>query len=87
MERVWFIAANLVRDNSGSPVFFVPLGTGSIIVGGNINRVVLIGVQSSSFEGADVAGMTPIEDVVDIIMKHLPNSDLYRGDPSQKPKE
>ena len=34
-----------------------------MILGGNVNRVVLVGVQSLSFAGADIAGMTPIEDV------------------------
>ena len=53
-------------------------------------RAVLIGVQSISFEGADIAGMTPVEDVFQIIKKHSPRSvdvDWYRGDPSKKPKQ
>jgi hypothetical protein len=83
LERVWFIAANLVPGNSGSPVFTYPLGTAGMSLGGG--RVMLIGVQSSSFGGADIAGMTPIADVFEIISKNLPEADLYRGDPRQKP--
>jgi hypothetical protein len=53
-----------------------------------LNRGAIIGLQSSSFNGADIAGMTPIEDVFKIIEQHtLPLSlDLYRGDETQKPK-
>lgn len=94
LERVWFIAANLVGGNSGSPVFFYPPGPGGLgaSFGGGVNNVlrpVLIGVQSLSFEGADIAGMTPVEDVFQIIKKHSPKNDMdwYRGDTSKKPKE
>ena len=93
LERVWFIAANLVGGNSGSPVFFYPPGAGGTGVsfgsgGLNVDRAALIGVQSLSFEGADIAGMTPVEDVFQIIKKHSPeNVDWYRGDPSKRPKE
>jgi hypothetical protein len=91
LERVWFIAANLVGGNSGSPVFFYPPGEGNTGIGfggPNVHRAALIGVQSSSFEGADIAGMTPVEDVFQIIKKYAPNADIdwYRGDPSQEPK-
>jgi hypothetical protein len=56
--------------------------------GPNVYRSSLIGVQSLSFEGADIAGMTPVEDVFEIIKKHgNADLDLYRGDPRQKPKE
>ncbi len=89
LERVWFIAANLVGGNSGSPIFYLPLpmclpGSGVTCTRG-LNRVALIGVQSSSFDGADIAGMIPIEDVFKIIEKHsAPEVDLYRGDESQR---
>jgi hypothetical protein len=85
LERVWFIAANLVSGNSGSPIFYVP---SAVLMGGSINRPVLIGVQSVTFEGSDIAGMTPIEDVFQIIKKYMSaDFDLYRGDPGQKPKQ
>lgn len=91
LERVWFIDANLVGGNSGSPIFYVPFpmclpGSGVTCKKG-LSRAALIGVQSSSVGGADIAGMTPIEDVFKIIEQHsYPNLDLYRGDETQKPK-
>jgi hypothetical protein len=88
LERVWFIAANLVGGNSGSPVFFYPAG--GISFGNGVDRAILIGVQAISFEGADIAGMTPIEDVFQILKKHTPQGvdfDWYRGDPTKKPKQ
>jgi hypothetical protein len=89
LERVWFIATNLVGGNSGSPIFFVPLpmclpGGGATCTRG-LSRPAIIGVQSSSVGGADIAGMTPIEDVFKIIEQHsLPNLDLYRGEETQR---
>jgi hypothetical protein len=90
-EHTWFIAANLVGGNSGSPIFYVPLpmclpGSGVTCIRG-LNRGAIIGVQSSTFDGADIAGMTPIEDVFKIIEKHsLSGLDLYTGDESKRPK-
>jgi hypothetical protein len=53
---------------------------------GDVGHPPIIGVQSSSFGGADIAGMTPIEDVFKIIEQHsLPKLDLHRGD-GVKPK-
>lgn len=85
LERVWFIAANLVPGNSGSPIFYVPFGGNGASFGGG--RTELIGIQSSSFDGADVAGMAPVDGLFGIIEQHLgANADLYRGDPQRKPK-
>ena len=89
LESAWFIAASLVGGNSGSPIFYVPLpmclpGSGMTCTRG-LNRGAVIGVQSSSFDGADVAGMTPIEDVFKIIEQHsLLGVDLYRGDETNR---
>ena len=90
LERVWFIAANLVGGNSGSPIFYVPfpicLMSGISCTKG-FSRAAIIGVQSSSFGGADIAGMTPIEDVFKIIEQRAQHElDLYRGDETQRPK-
>ena len=63
LERVWFLAANLVAGNSGSPIFYAP----PTLLTEDIKRGVVIGIQSSAFDGADIAGMTPIEDVFKII--------------------
>jgi hypothetical protein len=88
LERVWFIAANLVQGNSGSPIFYFPMGGGGVMFGGPINRPVLVGLQSESFAGADIAGMTPAEDIFKIIEKHAgPYADLYRGNLEQRPKQ
>jgi len=79
--KVWLIAANLVPGNSGSPIFHVPLGGNGISIGGT--RPVLLGVQSISFIGADVAGMTPINFVYEILQNMaFPDSNLHRGPPS-----
>lgn len=98
MVRVWFIAANLIGGNSGSPIFYAPpaLTTTSTPV----TRGVLIGVQSAAIiarsdqggnnvlEPADIAGMTPVEDLFKIFEKNLPPSaDLYRGDETKRDGE
>ncbi len=83
LERVWFIAATLVGGNSGSPIFYAP----PPLLMTNLKRGVIVGLQSSSLDGAAIAGMTPIEDVFKIIEKQAPaNLDLYRGDESKEPK-
>jgi hypothetical protein len=82
-EKVWFIAANLVGGNSGSPIYY---GPPSPFSPQGMSRGALIGVQSSSFEGADVAGMTPIEEVFKVIQAHLTDTrfDLWRGDETKR---
>jgi len=94
LVRVWYIAANLINGNSGSPIFYAPP-----FFADRVKRGVLIGLQSSSLialsnqagnnvlEPADIAGMTPVEDVFKIIEQHSsPAVDLYRGDETLKPK-
>jgi hypothetical protein len=72
----WMIAASLVPGNSGSPIYFVP----SVIQfsGKAANqRALLLGVQSTSFLGSDVAGMTPVKFVIDAIQKlNLVDADM-----------
>jgi hypothetical protein len=81
LERVWFLAANLVAGNSGSPIFYAP----PTLLTEDIKRGVVIGIQSSAFDGADIAGMTPIEDVFKIIEKGAPlEEDLFRGDETKR---
>lgn len=96
-ERVWFIAANLIGGNSGSPIFYAPAPLHTNM--SPVTRGVLIGVQSSALiarsdqggndvlEPADIAGMTPVEDVFKIFEKIMPpTADLHRGDET-KPDE
>jgi hypothetical protein len=78
LVKVWLIAANLVSGNSGSPIFHVPLGGSGVVLGGT--RPMLLGVQSMSFGGADVAGMTPIKFVYEMLeAQNLNDADLRRG--------
>jgi hypothetical protein len=80
--KLWFVAASLVEGNSGSPIYYSPPQfTGD-------RRAVLLGVQSIGFLGWDVAGMTPVQFVYDIIeMMKLPDMDLRRNvQPQQPPK-
>lgn len=69
-ETVWMVAASLVPGNSGSPIIYAPppyAGT----------RAFLLGVQSSSFLGYDVAGMAPVRYLIDMLRKiDLPDADL-----------
>jgi len=77
--KVWFIAASLVPGNSGSPIFYVP---SRFSTPGTTSRPVLLGVQSLSYLGWDVAGMTPAEYIYEIIEKvKLPGADLRRNIP------
>jgi hypothetical protein len=88
LVKVWLIAANLVPGNSGSPIFHVPLGGSGVTIGGT--RPMLLGVQSMSFAGADIAGMTPINFVYEILQGlPLPDADLHRGPalPSMPPAQ
>jgi hypothetical protein len=71
----WMIAASLVPGNSGSPIMFVP----STVAGASAGpgRAVVIGVQSTSFIGWDIAGMAPIQFLIDSLKTvELPDLDL-----------
>lgn len=84
--RGWLVGANLVPGNSGSPIFyFPPFGEDSDVVRPGLQRMVLLGVQSSSNIPSAVAYMTPANYVFDIInaMK-IPDADLYRGRRNRK---
>jgi hypothetical protein len=79
--KAWLIAANLVPGNSGSPIFYYPpFGENADITSPGLQRMVLIGIQSSSALGSDVAYMTPANFVFQIIQKmNIKDADLYRG--------
>jgi hypothetical protein len=85
--RTWLIAGNFVGGNSGSPIFLLPLeftlGKGLTYNG---PRVGLLGLLSASIEGADLAEMTPVEYILEIIKAYYPDADLFRGDVTPKPQ-
>jgi hypothetical protein len=82
----WVIAANLVSGNSGSPIFYYPpFGENADITSPGLDRLVLLGIQSSSVVTSDVAYMTPATFLVDIIEEmKLPDVDLYLGKKTAK---
>ena len=81
--KAWLIAANLVPGNSGSPIlYYPPYGENGDIASAGVQRIVLIGVQSSSVVPSDVAFMTPANYIFDIVHgMNIRNADLYRGKP------
>lgn len=73
--REWLLAASLVGGNSGSPIYFVPVGFPGLSMSNQ--QPFLLGVQSSSFDGADVAGMAPSSYILEVLRKmNLPDADL-----------
>lgn len=85
LMRLWFLSINLVPGNSGSPIFYSPEGSNGVSFGGG--RAMLIGLQSISFLGADISGMTPVQYIFEAIQNlKLQDADLYRGLPQDKPK-
>jgi hypothetical protein len=84
-EKLWLVAASLAPGNSGSPIFFMPAGSGGLRM--DPRRPVLLGVQSTSFIPWDLAGMTPVQYVYDMIEKmKLPDIDLHRNAPPVQPE-
>jgi len=74
MQTEWTIAASLVGGNSGSPIFYAP---SAISLSNQPNRAFLLGVQSTSFEGTDVAGMAPVSYLIETLKElNLPDIDL-----------
>jgi len=84
--RVWWLGANLVPGNSGSPVYFDPLfGPGGDISAGE-PRPMIIGLQSLSLTGGDLAGMTPAKYIIEVISQLVPaDADLTLGAPDTAP--
>lgn len=85
LMRLWFLSINLVPGNSGSPIFYAPEGSNGVSFGGG--RVTLVGLQSASFLGADISGITPVQYIFEAIQNlKLQDADLYRGLPQNKSK-
>jgi hypothetical protein len=84
--HLWLLSINLMPGSSGSPIFYVPEGANNSSFGGG--RATLIGLQSISYFGFDVSGMTPAQYIVETIegMK-LTDADLYRGPLDKKPNQ
>jgi hypothetical protein len=82
--KLWFLSINLLPGNSGSPIFYVPEGANNATFGGD--RVALLGLQSTSFLGFDVSGMTPAQYIFETIAAAKPpDADLFRGLPQNRP--
>ncbi|HTR23410.1 MAG TPA: hypothetical protein VMI10_05455 [Terriglobales bacterium] len=68
--RVWLLDASLVPGNSGAPIIQMP----QILSG---EHAALLGLQSISFMGNDVAGMTPVKYIYEVLEKlALKDADL-----------
>jgi hypothetical protein len=62
--REVLIAANMFPGSSGSPVFVVAPGGNGVSFGG---KTFLMGIQSNSYLTAEVAGVTPVQAILDAI--------------------
>ena len=80
LRLLWFVDANFIPGNSGSPVFLLPieisLGAGLEYTG---PRPMLLGVLASIIAPADLGGMVPVEYIFEVIENNLTDVDLYRG--------
>lgn len=82
--RVWWIATTLLPGTSGSPIYFDPLFPPGADVTAGEPRAMLIGLQSISVSGGDLAGMTPASFIVDVASQSLPpDADMTLGIPSK----
>jgi hypothetical protein len=82
--RVWWLNADLIGGNSGSPIYFDPLFPPGADIGAGEPRAMIIGMQSIALPGAALAGMTPASYIVDTISHAVPRcADLTLGLPSK----
>jgi hypothetical protein len=80
--RVWWLATTLVPGASGSPIFFDPLYPPGADITAGEPRGMIIGLQSLSIAGADLAGMTPAKYVIEVITRFVGlDADLSFGVP------
>ena len=85
--RVWWIATTLVPGTSGSPIYFDPLFPPGAAVTAGEPRAMLIGLQSISLLGGDLAGMTPASFIIDVVSHSVPDdADLSLGIPAKSNK-
>jgi hypothetical protein len=69
--RVWWLATTLVPGTSGSPIFFDPLFPPGADIAAGEPRAMIIGLQSLSIGGADLAGMTPAKYIIEVISRSV----------------
>jgi hypothetical protein len=83
--QVWWLAADLIAGNSGSPIFFDPLLPPGADISTGEPRAMIIGMQSIALPpGAALAGMTPASYIIDVISRAVPpDADLSLGLPSK----
>ena len=76
--KLWLLSISLMPGSSGSPIFYVPEGANNVSFAG---RTTLIGLQSISYIGFDVSGVTPVQNIFETItaMKLLIGADFHRG--------
>ena len=79
---LWFLAANFVPANSGSPIFFIPFEFN--IRGIKGRRAMLLGVLSSRIGGADLGGMISSRYVFEVVRDNIEDVVLYRGKQRQE---
>jgi len=81
---LWLLSINLVPGTSGSAIFYTPEGANGMAFGGG--RTALIGLQSTTYLGADISGMTPVKYIYEGIESlKLKDANLYRGTLQDKP--
>ncbi len=81
----WYIAATMVAGNSGAPIFYLPPGNAVLRFGEG--RPFLLGLQSISVVGGEIAGMTPAQRIFEIVdALKLPDANLFRGLPKTGPQ-
>jgi hypothetical protein len=77
----WVVSANFVPGNSGSPVYLLPV---EFSLGPPLQyngpRPMLLGVVSSTIDGADLAEMAPIEYMVPVLQRLCPGCNFSRGE-------
>ena len=76
--HIWWIAISLVPGNSGSPIYFDPLFPPGADLSAGEPRAMIIGLQSLAVTGADLAGMTPTADIIDVIRRAVPKDAEFR---------
>jgi hypothetical protein len=74
---LWYVAATLVGGNSGSPIIALP--PGNVVMHFGNSRPFLLGLQSMSLAGGEIAGMTPAQYIFEVLDSlHLKDANAKR---------